>query len=204
MQYRHAFSLPTSFDRAGFASLSGMSLGARPRGATYLARVVVLFSLCALALPHLHASAEEGAWQAPIGQDHPLLGRIWDVTTGAFIDSAALVGHLSRGRFVLLGEQHDNPDHHRLQVWLLRALIAAGRRPAVGFEMFSSDDAQAIARHLEAHPTDAAGLAEAVEWQRSGWPDWAMYQPISLRSPRTLAGRTTREIYFGCPLALSS
>jgi uncharacterized iron-regulated protein len=117
-------------------------------------------------------------WQAPLWRDHPLVGRIWDVAAGEFIDSAALVERLRHGRFVLLGEKHDNPDHHRLQAWLLRALIAAGRRPAVGFEMFTVDDAPAIARQLATHPTDAVGLAEAVNWQRSGWPDWAMYQPI--------------------------
>ena len=118
-------------------------------------------------------------WQAPLGQDHPMVGRIWDVAAGELIDSAALVDRLRRGHFVLLGEKHDNPDHHRLQAWLLGALIAAGRRPAVGFEMFTVDDAPAIARQLATHPTDAAGLAEAVNWQRSGWPAWAMYQPIA-------------------------
>ena len=118
-------------------------------------------------------------WQAPLGQDHPLVGRIWDVAADELIDSAALVDRLRRGRFVLLGEKHDNPDHHRLQAWLLRALVAAGRRPAVGFEMFTLDDAPAIARQLAEHPTDAVGLADAVNWQRSGWPAWAMYQPIA-------------------------
>jgi len=80
---------------------------------------------------------------------------------------------------VLLGEKHDNPDHHRLQAEVLRGLIAAGRRPAVGFEMFSLDDAGAIADHLARAPSDAAGLGPAVNWQKSGWPDWAMYQPIA-------------------------
>jgi uncharacterized iron-regulated protein len=121
----------------------------------------------------------EESWQAPLGRDHPFVGRIWNVAAGELIDSAALVDHLRRGRFVLLGEKHDNPDHHRLQAWLLRALIAAGRRPAVGFEMFTVDDAPAIAQQLAAHPSDAGGLAEAVNWQRSGWPDWAMYRPIA-------------------------
>jgi uncharacterized iron-regulated protein len=118
-------------------------------------------------------------WQAPLGQGHPLVGRIWDVAAGELIDSAALVDRLRHGRFVLLGEKHDNPDHHRLQAWLLRALVAAGRRPALGFEMFTLDDGTAIARQLAEHPTDAVGLAEAVNWQRSGWPAWAMYQPIA-------------------------
>jgi uncharacterized iron-regulated protein len=132
-----------------------------------------------LLLPVGGAGESWNAWQAPLGQDHPLVGRIWDVAANEFVDAPTLIGHLSRGRFVLLGEKHDNPDHHRLQAWLLRALIVAGRRPALGFEMFSVDDAPAMARQLAAHPTDAVGLAEAVNWQSSGWPDWAMYQPIA-------------------------
>jgi uncharacterized iron-regulated protein len=86
---------------------------------------------------------------------------------------------LARADFVLLGERHDNPDHHRLQAEVLRSLIAAGRRPAVGFEMFDLDDAGAIAGHLEAAPNDAAGLGRAVNWNERGWPDWTMYQPIA-------------------------
>jgi uncharacterized iron-regulated protein len=124
-------------------------------------------------------TSPEGPWQASFQQDHALVGRIWDVAAGAFVDSAALVDRLRRGRFVLLGEKHDNPDHHRLQAWLLHALIAAGRRPAVGFEMFTVADASALAEQLAAHPGDAVGLAEAVNWQRSGWPDWAMYRAIA-------------------------
>jgi uncharacterized iron-regulated protein len=126
----------------------------------------------------LDTSSEE-PWQAPLAQNHPLVGRIWDVTAGAFIDRTTLVDRLRSGGFVLLGEKHDNPDHHRLQAWLLRSLIEAGRHPAVGFEMFTVADAPAIAQHMAAHPGDAVGLAEAVNWQRSGWPPWAMYQPIA-------------------------
>jgi uncharacterized iron-regulated protein len=119
------------------------------------------------------------AWQSALGREHPLTGRIWEIAAARFIEPPMLVEHVRRSRFILLGEKHDNPDHHRLQAWLVRALIAAGRRPAVAFEMLTTDDAPAIARHLAAAPTDAAGLAEAVHWSRSGWPDWALYQPIA-------------------------
>ncbi|MFQ5521385.1 MAG: ChaN family lipoprotein, partial [Candidatus Methylomirabilia bacterium] len=120
-----------------------------------------------------------GAWQTRLGRDHALTGRIWDVSAASFVDGRTLVSRLARGRFVLLGEKHDNPDHHVLQARLLRALIAVGRRPAVGFEMFNTDDAPAIATHLASAPTDAAGLGEAVGWDERGWPDWATYQPIA-------------------------
>ena len=120
-----------------------------------------------------------GAWQAPVGRGHPLTGRIWDASADRFVTAEQLVARLVRARYVLLGERHDNPDHHRIQAALVRALLAAGRRPAVAFEMFTADDAGSIARHLAAAPRDAAGLAAAVDWKRSGWPDWAYYEPIA-------------------------
>ena len=119
------------------------------------------------------------AWKSALGRHHPLTGRIWDVSSARFVDRQSLVIRLARADFLLLGERHDNPDHHLLQAEVLRSLIAAGRRPAVGFEMFGLDDATAIADHLAAAPDDAAGLARAVDWHQRGWPDWAMYQPIA-------------------------
>ena len=120
------------------------------------------------------------SWKSPLGRDHPLTGRIWDVSSGRFIEHPSLVTTLARADFLLLGERHDNPDHHLLQAEVLRSLIAVGRRPAVGFEMFGLDDATAIADHLAAAPNDAMGLGRAVNWNKRGWPDWAMYQPIAV------------------------
>jgi uncharacterized iron-regulated protein len=104
---------------------------------------------------------------------------------------------LARADFLLLGERHDNPDHHLLQAEVLRSLIAAGRRPAVGFEMFGLDDATAIADHLAAAPNDAAGLGRAVHWNARGWPDWAMYQPIA----EAALGAKLRVVPTNLPLA---
>jgi uncharacterized iron-regulated protein len=135
--------------------------------------VAIALAACAVARP---AGAP---WEAPLGRDHPLTGRIWDVGRSRFIEPDALAARLTAARFVLLGEKHDNPDHHRLQAWVLRALIAAGRRPAVAFEMLTTADAPALARHLALAPRDAAGIGPAVDWNRSGWPDWEYYRPIA-------------------------
>src|SRR2546422_7575540 len=118
-------------------------------------------------------------WMSPTGRNHPLADRIWDVRAGSFVLPPDLAGRLAGARFVLLGERHDNPEHHALQARLLRGMIAAGRRPAVGFEMLSTDDATAIARYLAGSPKDASGLGEAVSWKRSGWPGWRLYEPIA-------------------------
>ena len=118
-------------------------------------------------------------WESPVERAHPLVGRIWDVKAGAFIGEDVLVARLVASRFVLLGERHDNPDHHVLQAKLVHAMIVAGRRPALGFEMLATDDAPAIVRYLARSPKDAAGLGDAVNWSRSGWPEWRFYQPIA-------------------------
>lgn len=82
--------------------------------------------------------------------------------------------------WVLLGERHDNPDHHRLQAWLIERLGELGRRPAIAFEMMESDQADIIARHLAEKPGDAAGLGAALSWEKSGWPAWdENYRPIA-------------------------
>src|SRR5881397_2524336 len=118
-------------------------------------------------------------WESPGEREHPLVGKVWDVSANAPISEATLTARLAGSRFVMLGERHDNPDHHVLQAKLVRALVEAGRRPAVGFEMLSTDDAAALARYLARSPKDASGLGDAVNWTRSGWPEWRFYQPIA-------------------------
>jgi uncharacterized iron-regulated protein len=118
-------------------------------------------------------------WESPVERAHPLVGRIWDVKAGTFIAEDVLVARLVASRFVLLGERHDNADHHVLQAKLVQAMIGAGRRPALGFEMLSTDDAPAVIRYLARSPKDASGLGDAVNWSRSGWPEWRFYQPIA-------------------------
>jgi uncharacterized iron-regulated protein len=141
----------------------------------YLTALVLIVGYVAFAVPGCSVTS----WKSTLGRNHPLTGRIWDISSARFIDRQSLVTRLARADFLLLGERHDNPDHHLLQAEVLRSLIALGRRPAVGFEMFGLDDASAIANHLAFAPNDAAGLGRAVNWNKRGWPDWAMYQPIA-------------------------
>jgi uncharacterized iron-regulated protein len=121
-------------------------------------------------------------WTAPHGRDDPRVGRILDVAQGSWIDEAALLDALATADFVLLGERHDHPDHHVLQARIVRALVVRGRRPAVAFEMLDAEDAQALAA-LDTMadstvPARAEALRRAVEWDQSGWPDWALYAPV--------------------------
>jgi uncharacterized iron-regulated protein len=139
-------------------------------------RARVLFAIVLLATATARAAEPPVAGR---GHDHPLAGRIWDVAAARFITMDALTTRLAAARFVLLGERHDHAEHHAFQAWVLRSLIAAGRRPAVAFEMLDVDQAPALAEHLARATRDAAGIGDAVGWSRTGWPPWADYQPIA-------------------------
>src|SRR5512138_2696880 len=119
-----------------------------------------------------------GAWESTLYLDHPLVGRIWDVRGARWIDEASLGAALARADFVLLGETHDNADHHLLEARTVRALAAAGRRPAVAFEMLDTEQQAQVDRALAAAPRDADGVAKAVGWARSGWRSFALYRPV--------------------------
>ncbi len=100
---------------------------------------------------------------------HPLAGRLWDVAAQGFIDEAELLRRAAPAEALLLGETHDNPEHHRLQLRILQARLAAGARPALLMEQFDVDQQAAIdeARH------DGKDLAPLMR----GW-DWTQYRPL--------------------------
>jgi len=123
-----------------------------------------------------------------LGRDHALTGRIVATASGSTIRPAALISDLAAADFVLLGEKHDNPDHHALQAWVTEQLLAAGRRVGVAFEMIADDQAPALAAWLAQRPRDPAGLGPAIGWERSGWPAWSIYAPIA----GAVLGRTDR------------
>lgn len=101
--------------------------------------------------------------------DHPLAGRLWDVAAGGFIDEAELLRRAGRAEALLLGETHDNPEHHRLQLRILQTRLDAGARPALLMEQFDNDQQAAI----DEARTAGKDLAPLMR----GW-DWALYRPL--------------------------
>ncbi|WP_051013935.1 ChaN family lipoprotein [Pararhodospirillum photometricum] len=108
------------------------------------------------------------------GGESPPSGRIIDTRTGTPLTPAALVARLAEADVVLLGERHDNPDHHAGQAFLYQALIDQGRRPALVMEMLDQGQEAAIMA-AQAAPESAA---TALAWEERGWPDFAWYAPV--------------------------
>jgi uncharacterized iron-regulated protein len=140
--------------------------------------VAVLFSAFATAGEPPVADAEIPSFTLETGADHPLAGKVWSRADGDFVSAEAVERAVRGARYVLLGEIHDNPDHHALQAYLLGQVASQGRRPAVVLEMVPRDRQGRIEAHLAATPADAAGFGAAVGWSELGWPDYTIYRPI--------------------------
>jgi uncharacterized iron-regulated protein len=135
---------------------------------------------CARSVPPSGGPPPEGGWRASVDREHPLVGRIWDGRRRAFTDADDVWQTLRSARIVLLGEKHDNPDHHRLQAAALRSIVAGGRRPAVAFEMFDTEQQASIDRYRSDPSATGDGLGRSTEWASTGWPPFELYLPIVL------------------------
>jgi uncharacterized iron-regulated protein len=122
-------------------------------------------------------STDSATWHHHLGSAHALAGRIWDVENDGLIGEVDLVDRLVEARVVLLGEKHDNADHHRLQARILLALVERGGRPVAAFEMITTEHTEAVTRCLAAS-CGAGKMATAVAWNEGGWPDWRIYKPV--------------------------
>ena len=72
---------------------------------------------------------------------------------------------------VILGEIHDNPEHHRNQA----AIMAALQPAALVFEMIPQARRGRGQRPARPRAPSARTIAAALDWAESGWPDFAYY-----------------------------
>lgn len=93
--------------------------------------------------------------------------RVYDTRRGAFADFESMVADLARADVVLVGEQHDDPNTHRLELALLEGL---GRRRVpvtLSLEMFERDVQPFLDGYL-------AGTLREEEFLKAARP-WARY-----------------------------
>jgi uncharacterized iron-regulated protein len=123
--------------------------------------------------------------------DHPLSGKLWHVASQRFVSQAQLFDQLPAGGWLLLGERHDNPHHHRLQQRWIARLAARNQLGAVALEMATTAQQPLLDRALGQGDNVTA---QALEWN-PGWP-WEQYGPLVRlaleRAPRVIGADLDR------------
>jgi uncharacterized iron-regulated protein len=96
----------------------------------------------------------------------------------------AIADALQNGAIVILGEVHDNAAAHAVRAALVANDFAGrGLHPAAVFEHIRDDQRAALATFSAIKKSvpaggDAAELMRLLDWDKSGWPDKAIFQPL--------------------------
>lgn len=112
-------------------------------------------------------------WESPFLRGHPLIGKIWETHQGTWITEQQLHTKSLEYDYLLLGESHDNADHHIIQARLLNFLSAAGAAPVVVMEMLVQESWS----HQPRIWGDVNVLQAKAKAYNAGWP-WELYAPV--------------------------
>jgi len=92
--------------------------------------------------------------------------RVFNTATGAFGDFESMAAALAKADVVFVGEQHDDPNTHRLELAILEGIAARGRRAVVSLEMFERDVQEPLEHFVMGHLEEADFLKAARPWPR--------------------------------------
>ena len=92
--------------------------------------------------------------------------RVFNTATGTFGDFESMAAALAKADVVFVGEQHDDPNTHRLELAILESLARRGRRAVVSLEMFERDVQEPLEHFLMGHTDEAEFLKSSRPWPR--------------------------------------
>lgn len=140
-----------------------------------LAASALLLAGCAQS--DVAAQSGERQWQTDLYRDHPLVGKIWDSHATRFVSETELWSAVNEARYLLLGEKHDNPDHHALQMYMLEGLLQDEAVAGVVFEMLDRGADEALTALNQQDLESSAEIRDYLQWDVEGW-DWNFYGPL--------------------------
>ena len=117
------------------------------------------------------------SWQSSLYKDHALVGQIWSTRDERFVTPEEMLEQLSAGSVLMIGEKHDNPDHHQLELQLLQALQSLGRLRSLSLEMLDSSQTPLLDRLPQQSGLSLSALETFLQWDSAGW-DWEFYGPL--------------------------
>ncbi|HEY5672664.1 MAG TPA: ChaN family lipoprotein [Malonomonas sp.] len=141
----------------------------------YFALLAVLLLMTACQPGHQHLGNPELPYPP---QREPQVGDILHLPTGSYVDKQVLLDQASRNQVVFVGETHDNPASHLLQLEILEALEARNPgKTALAMEMFTPAQQAVLDRWVAGELSEKEFLKE-VDWFKNWKMDFALYQPL--------------------------
>jgi uncharacterized iron-regulated protein len=136
--------------------------------------ISVIFSIAACST-NQHKPVDTNKPFQLIQQDHPLVGKIWDVNQEQYIGKEQLLDAVFSSDYVMLGETHDNIKHHEDHGWIIRELSKKKPNIAVAFEMVTEEQANTINSTENLTTEKTLDILEAA---KIGWEYKKYYGPV--------------------------
>jgi uncharacterized iron-regulated protein len=128
--------------------------------------------------------------------------RVYDTRKQVFADFESMLADLAKADVVFVGEQHDDPNTHRLEAVILDGLRRRGVPVTLSLEMFERDTQPSVNSYLSAGISEAEFLKASRPWPRyatdyrpliemakaQGWPVIAANVPRRFASSVAKAG----------------
>jgi len=132
-------------------------------------------------------------WQSPLLKTHPLVGQIFNTSTQSPVSRDQLFTALDQYRYLLIGEKHDNPDHHQIEQLILES-IAQPEQTRIVFEMLNYQQNDAL--RLLSSDDSLSQIKTKLEWNDKSW-SWLDYGPLIqvglIQQSEIIAGNLPRE-----------
>jgi uncharacterized iron-regulated protein len=124
----------------------------------------VVPSSASMLLAVLFCLAQAAASAAPISSYIP--ERVYHSDRKRFTDFEAMLADLARADVVFVGEQHDDPNTHRLELAILEGLARRRDNITLALEMFERDVQPLVSEYAAGSMPEEAFLKDARPWPR--------------------------------------
>ncbi|MBN2123990.1 MAG: ChaN family lipoprotein [Deltaproteobacteria bacterium] len=105
------------------------------------------------------------------------IGRIIQTESGSAIGFDQLIARIASRDVVFVGEVHDNPEHHLLQIQVLQALAETSGPLAIAMEVFPKPLQPLLDRYVQGEIEEDEFLKE-IDWERIWGYDYHLYRPL--------------------------
>lgn len=131
---------------------------------------------------------------------HFKIGEILDLKTGTALAFDDLIDQISSKDLIFIGEVHDNPEHHLIQLQILQALVACCGPISIAMEFFEKPQQPILDRYNRSEMDEKEFLKE-VDWGS----DYYFYRPLirmakqnngavlAINAPRKVVRKVARQ-----------
>ena len=112
-------------------------------------------------------------------QGHFRIGRIIHSKTGKAISFDQLIDQVGTRRLIFIGEVHNNPEHHLIQVQILQALMSRYAPLTLAMEFFNKTQQPVLDQYMDGSTTETVFLKD-VGWDKNWAYAYHFYRPLLL------------------------